>query len=223
MACYAALDTETDGLTFGQNVNVVSLHDSRERQATSFVRKNSSTDHLIHAMDACERFDRIVTFNGNFDFHMIADNVDDPRARRMAARLALTNYDILLNFAANTGYMSSLESFAVGTLGEGKTANGEHAVAMWASGEHQRVIEYCENDARITSGVYASGMRLGRLTRRTKSGKPSVWPLPLGRFSPTHKVIQSYIENPPDVSWMTEPTDYSGIADWAIPLIEEQD
>tara|TARA_B100000768_G_C11236975_1_gene357688 strand:+ start:559 stop:1218 length:660 start_codon:yes stop_codon:yes gene_type:complete len=219
MTRVAALDTETGGLEPGLPVNVVSIYDVRARRSASFVRLGDSKDHLIHAMEAARSFDTLATFNGNFDFRMIAGYTDDPATAKLAARCALTNYDMLINFATNTGYMSSLDSFALGTLGEGKTGDGAHAVAMWGSGEHDRVREYCENDARITANLFVEGMRVGRLSRRTKAGKTQVWPLPVGRFVRTCDALKTYADSPPDVSWMDEPSDFTDIADWVVPLL----
>ena len=221
MTSTAALDTETSGLEDGSDVNVVSIYDVRCQNAMSYLRKSGSRDHLIHAMEACSKFADVVTFNGNFDFKMIANDTDDVKTARAAATLALTNKDILLNFALSTGYMSSLESFASGTLGEGKTGDGAHAVAMWQAGEHDRVREYCENDARITGALHTQGMRLGRLTRVTKRGTKQTWALPLSRFRRTCDALNAYRDSPPDVSWMDEPTNYSDIADWVVPFLQK--
>lgn len=219
-----AMDCETGGLAIGSTVNVVSLHDSRcERGAASFVRAPDDAErHLLEALLACESGARcLVTFNGTaFDFRQIAAGVVQRADARRASRLALTSYDLMLDFAADTGYMSSLDSFAGATLGERKTADGEAAVRLWNAGDHLAVQKYCENDARITCALHEHGVAYGFLERHTRAGKLARWALRPGLFRVATEALATHAASPPDNGWMTDPPDVASMADWVIEFLQ---
>ena len=223
------MDAETSGLAVGSAVNVVSLFDARcpaGAGGTSFVRRTADgadaddDAHLLAALLACENVPRLVTFNGTaFDFQQIAAGVRCRADKTRAARLALSSFDLLLDFTADNGYMSSLDSFATASLGEAKSGTGMEAVVLWAAGDHAAVAKYCENDARITAALHAHGMNLGRLSRTTKSGKVSTWALRPCLFRTAEDALVGHARKPPDVSWMSDPPDVASLADWVLDLL----
>ena len=217
-----SMDAETDGLADTDAVNVVSLFDTRSGMATSFVRTDGLDGHLIRALDACEKnsAQQLVTFNGTgFDFRRIATGVADEVDKQRAAALALNSYDIMLDFACDKGYYSSLNSFSQATLDEAKSLDGESAVELWRAGNHQAVQDYCEHDAAITARLFEYGLAWGRLWRLTKSGQRRVWGLGEHGFSPASRALRATQRCPPDTSWMTDPPNVAGTADWALDLL----
>ncbi len=216
------LDTETGGLLGGGHpVNVVSLWDTRAGSASSFRRADGDTgaSHLVRALDACCAWGPapLVTFNGTgFDFAIMAENLPSAADRGRCAGLALSSYDLMLDFAASHGYMSSLASFASATLGEAKLMGGAEAAAMWGSAaERDAVVEYCEHDAALTGRLWEYGSAYGRLRRHTRAGKVRVWPLGPGGFRPARESLAAAADSPADVSWMEDPPDVASLGSWA--------
>ena len=205
---------------------MVSLYDARCNKATSFLKKDESNDHIIESLHACKQQKTLTTFNGtSYDFKIMCNNLDHPSDKKTAARLGLSSYDIMLDFACHHGYFSSLDSFADATLKQSKTASGGDVCQMWSDGKQKEVAEYCENDARLTAMLYAHGRSYGRLKRKTKSGKTTVWALPSTLFRTACQALKEYETNPPDTAWMqklggssSQPS-INSMADWAVDIL----
>ena len=215
------MDCETAGLDDNDAVHVVSLYDSRSQTATSFTAASHGTGYLCSALQACAAQQQITTFNGTgFDYRMISNNVAHASDKAVAARLALTTVDVMLNFACDTGYFSSLSSFCAGTLGTSKSSDGAAAVEDWKNGRHAKVIAYCEHDAQLTYDLHAYANMYGRLSRVTKSGKTAKWVCGVVPLSTTMAALQRFEDQPPDTSWMTDGgPNVGGIADWALDIL----
>jgi hypothetical protein len=217
-------DTETDGLDEGTHVNVASLYDTRVPGgvATSFVRiGDDGSTHILRAIEACRTCGVLATFNGTgFDFRIMAAQVVDRVDKRRCAELALSSYDVMLDFAASSGYMSSLDSFCAPTLKSTKSSTGAAAVLMWAAGDTTAVREYCEKDAALTARLFEHGARWGRLHRTTRAGKQRTWALEGGVFRTAKDALLAAQDTPADVSsWMKDPPDIAGLADWTLALL----
>ena len=214
-----SFDCETAGLKPGDKVHVVSLYDVRACTIAASFHGDSDT-HILQAMDALEKMPYVVSFNGaSFDFKMMSARLEHLHDKRRCARLALDHYDIMLDFACSNGYFSSLASFAQATLQKGKVSTGTEAITMWASGKKKEVVEYCEDDARLTGNIYLHGIRYGRLHRRTASGKKQTWALPQELFRKVKHAVKDYKNEPPDVSWMTDPPNIPAALSWAMTLV----
>lgn len=215
-----ALDCETSGLDDDSEVRVVSFCDSRSYDCISFSEHNND-NHLIAALDLCDKYSsRLTTFNGSgFDFRMIANRVEDGHDKRRAARHALRSYDIMLDFACTHGYFSSLNSFAEASLGTQKNGDGATAIEDWDNKQYDKVVEYCENDARLTAQIYSYGMSEGSLARLTKAGKKNTWSLPLDGFRTAMTAVKEYRNDPPDVSWMSDPPNLTNTVKWAVDML----
>lgn len=219
-----SMDCETSGLADTDCVHVVSLYDGRSQQAVSYTEASHGSGYLCSALAACAAQARVVTFNGTgFDYRMISNNVPHVADKACAARLALSTVDVMLNFACDTGYFSSLSSFATGTLNEAKSGDGAEAVDDWAAGRHAKVIKYCEHDAALTHALYDHARMYGRLTRITKAGRKATWVCSANPLRPTVQALTEYEQSPPDTSWMKDGTapDINGIADWAVDILAE--
>ena len=215
-----SVDTETAGLETGDAVNVVSFYDSRTPRSFSCVSDNATTKHLHAAIQICQNSRTVVTFNGTgFDFRMIAAQVEHNADKRKCAELALKSYDMMLDFAATNGYYASLNSFANASLGAQKTGDGGSAVSDWENGDHQKVIDYCENDAILTYKVYKHGIDYGRLQRTTKSGTVQTWALEKSLFRSASSALTAHLRHPPNVSWMDNPPDIQNSGKWALDIL----
>jgi hypothetical protein len=223
-AAVVAFDTETDGLEEGTHVNVASLHDTRVPGgvATSFVRRaDDAAAHLIRAVAACQQCNVLATFNGTaFDFRIMAARLDNLADKRHCAELALSSYDLMLDFAASSGYMSSLDSFCGASLNAKKSSTGAAAVLLWAAGDTAAVQAYCEKDAALTAQLFEYGGKWGRLHRTTRAGKQRTWALEGGAFRVAKDALLAAQETPANVSsWMKDPPDIASLADWTLPFI----
>lgn len=80
----------------------------------------------------------------------------------------IKSLDILGEIKEQYGRRMKLDQIAAGTLGTQKSGNGLEAVRWWRNGEKEKVIQYCEDDVRITKDIYDHAMKRGVL--RFKEG-----------------------------------------------------
>ena len=149
----------------------------------------------------------VVTFNGAaFDLRLLhkLTNVDALK------ELALHHVDIMYDFVASHRYYASMQSFAVATLGAGKSNTGDWAARAWFTDEWESVLEYCKQDVVVLQQLYVYAESHKCLKRTTKRGRTTVWNVPSFRF------VSAACENiAPAPSWMlTEPLPMPDI-DWA--------
>ena len=212
------MDTETAGLEPGSEIYVIALFCTRDSSVHTFVTNGEDDSHIIEAtqfMDASK--DCICTFNGtSFDFKMMAAATSDARTKKILAKLALTHIDIMLQFACDNGYFSSLASFTQPTLNKGKIGSGGSVEEQWASQKRQEVIDYCADDAKLTADLYLHGANYGRIMRVSKAGKQSTWVLPL---QPVWKAAASCMQNITIATFMDNPPPIHAMADWTLPHI----
>jgi len=211
------MDCETESLKEGPAPYVVALYDSRGNKPSVFVSRGDES-HVLEATLAMENCRDLATFNGTqFDFRMMAACLSNKADQQRLARLALTHTDIMLQFASDTGYFSSLESFAVPTLGAKKIGSGASVREQWEAGKCQEVADYCADDARLTAELYNFGRARGYLLRSPKS-KPEVvkrWPLGAELWDCAYKCLQ----NPATASFMDDPPDVKAMGDWTLQYL----
>lgn len=102
-----------------------------------------------------ERFDRIVSFNGErFDFAVLSAyrNVDVLRSR---------SFDVLRDLTARLGHRVKLDDVAHGTLGRRKIGDGLQSVQWWREGQTERVASYCEEDVAVLRDIVEHGRQKG--------------------------------------------------------------
>lgn len=227
MAPTLAFDAETSGLEDGCSVFVISVCNVDTLDCVSFFAPDSearTTGHIEEAIAYLGTAERVVSFNGSgFDLRVMAASLSpDSPARARAARIALESYDILFDFTAAHGYYTSLASLCQGSLEKDKSGSGAEAVDWWKAGEHGKVIEYCEDDARLTAELWTAGVGWERLSRKTKRGKIAHWELSGGAFRRVVDSIRAWKQDPPDVSWMDDPSSSPDLREnvrWAVDIL----
>ena len=160
----------------------------------------------------------IVTFNGaGFDFRVLFEHTHNELARRLAA----LHCDVMYQFAVEHGYYASLQSFCEGAKIEGKTGKGVDAIDMWAHGDRDEVLRYCENDVRALGDVYAHIKARGGSKRKTKRGTQTFAAFEtVGGALMTVAAAAARVakDEVPDTSWMKDPPDLLASVAWIWPV-----
>ena len=173
---------------------------------------------LVDFLASC---DKVITYNGaSFDFKKLYQLTGDERCKA----LAKDHFDIMLQFTSESGYFSSMESFAGATLGagQGKSNTGSWAATAWFSdrSEAQKVIDYCESDCKVLRNLYNYGLVHGCFLRTTRGNKVNPWVIATTNQSPIYKsayeCLQSWKRNPPNTAWMSDPPDLQKTLNWAL-------
>lgn len=82
----------------------------------------------------------------------------------------LPQLDMLEKIKNSLGYRIKLDSVAAATLGTSKSAHGLLAVKWWKEGKVQEIIDYCEQDVKVTKEVYDFGCEKGYVLFDDRSG-----------------------------------------------------
>ncbi len=95
-----------------------------------------------------EKADLIIGFN--------SDHFDIPVLNKYYSGdlTKIKSLDLLKKVKDSLGRRIKLDTLAEATLGRNKTGHGGDALVWWKNGEHQKVIEYCIEDVRITKDIY---------------------------------------------------------------------
>lgn len=152
----------------------------------------------------------IVTWNGvGFDFDILAEEsglYDECR------QLASGHIDMLFHVVCALGCRVGLQKAAEGMEIPGKSDGmcGMEAPKQWAAGKHQKVIDYCVQDVKVTLNLAIECSKLRKLQWLTKQGVKRNLPLPSGWLT-----VTAALQLPePDTSWMTSPSNRYKIAAW---------
>ena len=161
----------------------------RAAQLVDFLQERSREGHTI------------VTWNGTgFDWQILAEESGRLQDCR---ELALNHIDMMYHLFSIKGFPLSLSAAAEG-MAVGEKAggiSGYDAPGLWARGERQMVIEYCQQDARLTLSLAVACQNQRRLEWIARSGRPNELQLPQGWF-PVHAASQLPL---PDTDWMRDP------------------
>jgi len=84
----------------------------------------------------------------------------------------LPTFDLMYDLEERLGFRPKLESVAVPTLGGGKSADGLQALEWWRQGEIDKIMEYCQEDVRVTRDLYDFGKRNRCVLVSRFGGKP---------------------------------------------------
>jgi len=149
-------------------VSVACAYDSKTDQFLTFLE-----NELGKLIELCEER-LIVGYNiRGFDLPVLV-----PYGLEMKG---LDVFDIMYDLEALTRQrFLKLEHVARGTLNAGKSADGLKAVEWWKSGEIQKIIEYCQQDVRVTRDVFQFGRQNGFVKiQRSESGEGTVAQVPV--------------------------------------------
>ena len=153
---------------------------------------------------------QIYTWNGlGFDFNILFNQSGgDKRCKQIAH----SHIDMMFHFFCKQGYAISLEKAATGMGLKGKTEGMEGALAptMWRNGEFAQVLDYLEQDARVTLSL-AKRCDIEKQVRWTSNtGRNRVCELPAGWLT----VDEALKMEEPDTSWMSTPWPRSKFIGW---------
>ncbi len=97
--------------------------------------------------------DLVVGYNVlEFDYEVLRGYVDFPFEH-------LPTLDMMLHLAERLHFRPSLESVATASLGIGKSADGLQAVRWYRQGLIDKVLDYCQQDVKVTRQVHEFGRR----------------------------------------------------------------
>ena len=68
------------------------------------------------------------------------------------------------------GFRPKLDDVVMATLGKGKIGKGKDAPVYFASGQLDKLKEYCMEDVRLTKELYEFGLKNGFVKYYNKSG-----------------------------------------------------
>ena len=117
-------------------------------EAHRFVEQDASDliDRLLIA-------DRIVGFNLiRFDYEVLR-----PYGLLVTPDMIHRTIDLLDHIYQNLGFRLSLDNLAEATLNVRKSANGLKSVEWYREGKLDQVLEYCEQDVRVTYNLWEYG------------------------------------------------------------------
>ncbi len=122
---------------------VVSIYDYETDSYISFEQKD-----LHKLWPILEKADMLIGY--------YSDSFDTPLLNKYypGDLNQIKNLDILKEIKEQYGRRMKLDQLAAGTLGSAKSGNGLEAVRWWRNGEKEKVIQYCEQDVKITKEIY---------------------------------------------------------------------
>jgi DEAD/DEAH box helicase domain-containing protein len=115
-------------------------------------------------LDYLDRFERIVSFNGDgFDSRVLSyyGNV---------LPMSMKSFDVLKDLTRKLGHRVKLDSVAQATLGIGKSADGLAALRWWKEGKVDTIAEYCQQDVQVLVDVVAHGRENHSVNYTDRSG-----------------------------------------------------
>ena len=155
----------------------------------------------------------ITTWNGlGFDFDVLGEEsglVEECRS------LALSHVDMMFQVHCKMGHPVALAQAAKGMETTGKTEgmDGKLATEMWALGDREPVVLYCEQDVEATLELALACEEQGKLVWIARSGRPSTLQLHVGWMT----VGQAMNLPEPDTSWMDTPIPRESFTAWLGP------
>ena len=143
----------------GVSVGVAYRYDRDEYLVVTEDRVQELVDLLCDA-------DLVVGYNiRGFDYEVLRAYTQEDLQR-------LPTFDIMFDLEERLGFRPKLESVASATLGGGKSADGMQALEWWRLGEIDKIIEYCQEDVRVTRDLYDFGKRNRWVHVSRFGGKP---------------------------------------------------
>ena len=153
----------------------------------------------------------IVTWNGNFDWDITAEETGE---WEMCSRLALDHVDMMWHFFCVKGYPLGLDAACkgMGMPGKPEGMSGALAPVMWAESEESRrkVLDYVTSDADETLELYERTVRKGSLSWTSKKGRPNFFHHQ-GKWITVKEAATLSV---PDTSWMSSPMPRETFYSW---------
>jgi len=161
-----------------------------------------------HLCDLVSQGYTIVTWNGlGFDFDILAEESGNLERCR---QLAWDHVDLMFQIFCENGYPVSLAKAAQGLGLSGKSMEGHDAPRLWREGQHQTVLDYVAEDARVVLQVAEKAERQGAIQWVTQKGGKKRMPLPNG-----WRTVRECERLPmPDTAWMNAPIKRRTFTDW---------
>lgn len=162
-------DIETTGDIKDQahmRITVVSLYEYATDAYRSF-----EEHELSQLWPIFEQADRLIGYN--------TESFDIPILNRYYAGdlMRIAQLDILKVIRKASGKRFKLNDIAKATIQTEKSSDGLEAMKWFAAGEIEKVKEYCEQDVRVTRGVYEFGKKNKMIYYPTLTGE--VMPIPV--------------------------------------------
>lgn len=163
----------------------------------------------------------IVTWNGlSFDFDVLAE---ESAMHAACAELALGHVDMMCTVVALRGHYLALDTAAkgmgvAGKLKEARLSTGEiisdmsgaKAPELWSQGEHELVLQYLQEDVRVTLELAQAIAQKRRLAWISRSGRTNI--IPFGLYP-----VRAALSLPrPDTSWMANPPSLAAMSAWTL-------
>lgn len=133
-------------------ISVVCVYDSETDTYTTV-----AVDELHELWPIIEKADALVGYNSNhFDIPIL--NKYYPGDLTI-----IKSIDLLEEIKESLGRRLRLDSVAQATVGAKKSANGLEAVRWWREGKIDKIKQYCEQDVRVTKGVFEYALKNGHI------------------------------------------------------------
>jgi DEAD/DEAH box helicase domain-containing protein len=135
-------------------------------------------ENVLDLIEQIHHADIVVGFNLNrFDYEVLR-----PYGLSPARSLTAKSIDLLEHIYQALGFRLSLDNLAATSLGAKKSADGLAAVRWYREGEIQKVLDYCQQDVRVTYELWQYGIQNGYVRyqdrRRVTQRVPIDWSLP---------------------------------------------
>lgn len=105
--------------------------------------------------DMLKGTDKVVGYNSiSFDIPVIANYLGEDIKN-------IPQIDLMVAVYKKIGFRPKLDDLTNATLGHGKIGSGYDAVKYYASGQLDKLKEYCLEDVRITMELYDFGLKNG--------------------------------------------------------------
>jgi DEAD/DEAH box helicase domain-containing protein len=109
--------------------------------------------------------DHVVGFNVlRFDYTVLR-----PYGFTSGPEMVDCTTDLLEHIYQALGFRLSLDNLAEATLGIGKSADGLQAVAWFREGKLDKVLDYCEQDVRVTYRLWMHGIQNRQVKYRDRN------------------------------------------------------
>jgi DEAD/DEAH box helicase domain-containing protein len=133
-------------------------------EESSFIRFAEDDAPLLieHLLDARE----IIGYNVlRFDYQVLR-----PYGLMAGKELQAKTIDLMIHIQRELGFRLRLDNIAEATLQEQKSGDGLMSVEWYKAGEIEKVLDYCEQDVRVTHKLWEVGKIKGFVNYFDKNG-----------------------------------------------------
>ena len=133
-------------------------------EESNFIRftEDDALRLIEHILDARE----IIGYNVlRFDYQVLR-----PYGLMPGKELQEKTTDLMIHIQRELGFRLRLDNLAQATLQEQKSGDGLKSVEWYKAGEIEKVLEYCEQDVRVTHKLWEAGKIKGYVNYFDKNG-----------------------------------------------------